>query len=85
MNDYEKNAYFERRDQLIKRLPEPEKSVYGHFRQVETTNLREYGKLLVRGKSPTELTAEHFMMSIEETKQICLSATSKLSELIKKY
>lgn len=85
MKEYEKDAYFERRDQLIKRLPEPEKSVYGHFRQVETSNLRDYGKLLVEGKSPIQLTAEHFMMSIEETKQICLSATSKLKELGKKF
>ncbi len=85
MKDYDKDAYFERRDQLIKRLPEPEKSVFGYFRQVEMSNLRDYGKLLVNGKSPVDLTAEHFMMSVVETKQVCLSATTKLNELVKKY
>ncbi|WP_280770910.1 hypothetical protein [Salipaludibacillus daqingensis] len=85
MTDYEKDAYFERRDQLIKKLSEPEKSIYGYFRQVEKSNMKEYGKLIVDGKSPIAFTADHFMMSTEEIKQVCLSATTKLNELSKKY
>ncbi|PYZ95090.1 hypothetical protein CR194_06135 [Salipaludibacillus keqinensis] len=84
MSNYEKEAYFELRDKLIKRLPEPEKSVYRYFRGIEKTNLERTGRLVVDGKTPVESTAEHFQMTIEETKDVCRSASLKLQELARK-
>ncbi|MBU9713113.1 hypothetical protein [Evansella tamaricis] len=85
MDQYEKDAYFELRDKLIKRLPEPEKSVYSHFRKLEKENLKKQGRLIVNGRSAIESTAEHFMMEISEVKAICLRATNQLKELAQKY
>lgn len=73
-----KEEYFQKRDRMIKSLPEPERSVYGYFREVETTNLSEHGKLVVDGKTPIEVTADHFNLDVTETKRICLRAVNKL-------
>ncbi|WP_416150498.1 hypothetical protein ACM26V_05870 [Salipaludibacillus sp. HK11] len=83
MDHFNKDSYFEQRDQLIKRLPEPEKSVFRYFREVEESNLRQYGRLTVHQRTPIMITAEHFMMTEEETKQICLSASNKLKVLFR--
>lgn len=85
MNIEDKDYYFELRDKLIKRLPEPEKSIYSHFRQVEKTNLHRNGRLIVDGKSPTQLTADHFMMEEEEIKKTCLNAIRLLKNLAEKH
>lgn len=81
-NRYDKNAYFEKRDKLMKSLPEPEKSVYQYFRMVEKKNMLQYGKLIVDGISPLEVTAEHFNLEIEEVRQICLRALKKLNDMM---
>lgn len=80
MNNYDKDFYFELKDRLIKKLPEPEKSIYAYFRQVEKSNLREAGKLVINGKTPVQSTADHFMMEEEEIKKICRQASLKLAE-----
>ncbi|MBU9720639.1 MULTISPECIES: hypothetical protein [Bacillaceae] len=85
MDNYEKDAYFERKDKLIRRLPEPEKSVYRYFREAEINNLQEHGRLIVNGKSPIKQTADHFMMETQDVKKILLSATNQLKELMNKY
>ncbi|MDQ0256807.1 hypothetical protein J2S74_004229 [Evansella vedderi] len=83
MGSNNKDTYFQKRDRLIKSLPEPERSVYGYFRQVEKANLEEHGKLVVNGKTPMDLTAEHFNMELQETKQCCLRAVNILKEWTK--
>lgn len=81
MTNREKDGYFQFKDKLIKSLPEPERSVYTFFRQTEERNLKESGRLIVNGKSPVELTAEHFKLSRKETNDICLSASLKLKDM----
>ncbi|MFA9555768.1 hypothetical protein ACERII_00470 [Evansella sp. AB-rgal1] len=84
MRKYEKDFYFEQRDKLIKKLPEPEKSVFLYFRKVEKAHLEQHGRLIVNGKTPIKVTAEHFMMSEGETKKVCLRATILLKEMMQK-
>lgn len=83
--EYEKDAYFEMRDKLIRSLPEPEKSIYNYFRMTEKKNMMSHGRLVVDGVSPIEKTAEHFMMDVAEVKKICLMAINKINRMMNHY
>ncbi|MDG5788427.1 hypothetical protein QA612_13135 [Evansella sp. AB-P1] len=82
-DEYDKDAYFQLRDKMIRRLPEPERSVFQYFRKIERRNLADHGKLVINGKSPIQETAEYFMLDVSETKKICLRATNMIKDLLR--